>query len=173
MRTRPLYPPRCREQLHHHTCSLQHLYGNRTGVGSAFACAAGCTCVCRREKTKSGDPARCWLSHTTHTPTHLSLSLLSSLLLPLHGFPPSSSSLVCVAPRLCDNADDLGMNDVGYMGQPEEHRDWFIPTSAIDQLSGQGVRLTNFYVHPSCSPTRAALLTGRYAHNNGFGGPAH
>ena len=30
------------------------------------------------------------------------------------------------------------------------------------------VRLDNYYVHPTCSPTRAALLTGRYAANLGI-----
>ena len=30
-------------------------------------------------------------------------------------------------------------------------------------------RLSNYYVHPTCSPTRAALMTGRYAANVGLG----
>lgn len=52
-------------------------------------------------------------------------------------------------------ADDLGWNDVGYHGGS-------IPTPHIDRLAGSGVRLEQFYVQPVCSPTRAALLTGRY-----------
>lgn len=51
-------------------------------------------------------------------------------------------------------ADDLGWNDVGYHGGE-------IPTPAIDRLAREGVRLERFYVAPICSPTRAALLTGR------------
>ena len=34
-------------------------------------------------------------------------------------------------------------------------------------MASQAVRLDNYYVHPTCSPTRAALLTGRYAANVG------
>ena len=52
-------------------------------------------------------------------------------------------------------ADDLGWGDVGYHGGK-------IATPHIDQLSKRGVRLNQFYVQPVCSPTRGALLTGRY-----------
>jgi arylsulfatase A-like enzyme len=52
-------------------------------------------------------------------------------------------------------ADDLGWGDVGYHGGR-------ISTPHIDQLSKRGVRLNQFYVQPVCSPTRGALLTGRY-----------
>jgi arylsulfatase A-like enzyme len=52
-------------------------------------------------------------------------------------------------------ADDLGWTDVGYHGSE-------IKTPHIDRLSGEGVRLEQFYVMPVCSPTRASLMTGRY-----------
>jgi arylsulfatase A-like enzyme len=52
-------------------------------------------------------------------------------------------------------ADDLGWNDVGYHGGS-------IATPNIDRLAGAGVRLEQFYVQPVCTPTRAALMTGRY-----------
>ncbi|RMF84729.1 MAG: arylsulfatase [Planctomycetota bacterium] len=52
-------------------------------------------------------------------------------------------------------ADDLGWGDVGYHGSE-------IQTPNIDALARTGVRLEQFYVLPICSPTRAALLTGRY-----------
>ena len=51
-------------------------------------------------------------------------------------------------------ADDLGFADVGYRGSP-------IATPAIDRLAEEGVRLERFYSAPICSPTRAALMTGR------------
>ncbi len=51
-------------------------------------------------------------------------------------------------------ADDLGWRDVGY-------HDSEIRTPTIDRLADEGLRLERFYSQPVCSPTRAALLTGR------------
>ena len=51
-------------------------------------------------------------------------------------------------------ADDLGWADVGYHGGE-------IETPSIDRLAREGVRLEHFYSAPICSPTRAALMTGR------------
>lgn len=54
-------------------------------------------------------------------------------------------------------SDDMGWNDPSFNGGSIEL------TPHLDQLSQSGVRLTQFYVHSVCSPTRAALLTGRYS----------
>ena len=60
-------------------------------------------------------------------------------------------------------ADDLGYGDLGVQGSLE------VATPNIDQLAGQGVRLTNNYAnHPVCSPSRAGLLTGKYQQRFGF-----
>src|SRR5690606_14641708 len=53
--------------------------------------------------------------------------------------------------------DDQGLHDVGYYG----NKDLLMPL--IDALAREGLRCDNFYAYRSvCSPTRAALLTGRY-----------
>jgi arylsulfatase A-like enzyme len=57
--------------------------------------------------------------------------------------------------------DDLGRSDVGFMGCKD------IKTPNIDKLAHGGAILESHYVQPVCSPTRAALLTGRYATHTG------
>ena len=54
-----------------------------------------------------------------------------------------------------------GWNDVDYHGHDQ------IPTPKITKLAGEGVILDNFYVQPICTPTRSALMTGRYPIHNG------
>ena len=57
--------------------------------------------------------------------------------------------------------DDQGYGDIGAHGNP------LIQTPALDQLYSESVRLTDFHVDPTCSPTRSALLTGRYSTRTG------
>lgn len=52
-------------------------------------------------------------------------------------------------------ADDLGWNDVGWHGAP-------IKTPNMDRLVREGVELDQHYVQPVCTPTRTALMSGRY-----------
>lgn len=60
-------------------------------------------------------------------------------------------------------ADDLGYGDLGVQGASVS------VTPRIDRLAAEGVRMTEFYAaHPTCSPSRAGLLTGRYQHRFGF-----
>jgi len=61
-------------------------------------------------------------------------------------------------------ADDLGWRDVGYHGSE-------IWTPNLDKLARAGVRLERHYVYPTCSPTRAGLLTGRNPSRFGIHGP--
>ncbi len=59
-------------------------------------------------------------------------------------------------------ADDLGREDCGFMGGT------VIKTTHVDKLAAAGAKLDAFYVQPVCSPTRAALLTGRYPMRHGL-----
>ena len=62
-------------------------------------------------------------------------------------------------------ADDLGYGDLGSFGHP------YIRTPNIDELAANGQRWTDFYVAaPVCSPSRAALLTGRLPVRSGLYG---
>lgn len=60
-------------------------------------------------------------------------------------------------------ADDVGWADLS-LGRDEAS----IQTTFIDELSAGGVRISNHYVHPTCTPSRASLMTGRYAYKLGF-----
>ena len=57
--------------------------------------------------------------------------------------------------------DDQGYGDLGCHGNP------IIKTPALDKLHSQSTRLTNFHVGPTCAPTRAGLMTGRYCNRTG------
>ena len=57
--------------------------------------------------------------------------------------------------------DDQGYGDIGRHGHP------LLKTPNMDKLFDESVRFDNFYVSPSCSPTRAALLTGMHELRNG------
>lgn len=58
--------------------------------------------------------------------------------------------------------DDMGFTDLGSFGGE-------IDTPRLDALAMEGVRFTNFQVAPTCSPTRAMLLTGADSHKAGLG----
>ena len=58
--------------------------------------------------------------------------------------------------------DDVGYAQVGCYGSD-------IATPTFDRLAASGVRYSNFHTTALCSPTRAALLTGRNHHTNGMG----
>ena len=74
--------------------------------------------------------------------------LFAALAFPLAGSAAERPNVVILL------ADDLGWADVGYHGSD-------IETPNIDALAAGGVRLERLYVAPICTPTRAALMTGR------------
>ena len=57
--------------------------------------------------------------------------------------------------------DDQGYGDLAAHGHPQ------LKTPHLDRLRAESVRFENFYVSPSCSPTRAALLTGMHEFRGG------
>ncbi|MEM9989091.1 MAG: sulfatase-like hydrolase/transferase, partial [Pseudomonadota bacterium] len=60
-------------------------------------------------------------------------------------------------------ADDMGYGDIGAYGNDK------VATPNFDQLAEDGVKFTNFYAASSiCSPSRAALLTGKHPLRSGI-----
>jgi arylsulfatase A-like enzyme len=57
--------------------------------------------------------------------------------------------------------DDQGYGDIAAHGNPVLH------TPNLDRMHRESVRLTEFHVSPTCSPTRAALMTGRHEFRSG------
>jgi len=57
-------------------------------------------------------------------------------------------------------SDDMGWADPGFQGGDA------MLTPHMDRLASMGLRLTQFYAHSVCAPTRSALMTGRYAFRN-------
>jgi hypothetical protein len=64
--------------------------------------------------------------------------------------------------RLADYADDQGYGVTSTFGG-------VIPTPSMDRIANAGLRYTEFHSTAHCSPTRAALITGRNHHSVGYG----
>lgn len=86
----------------------------------------------------------------------LSFYLAASLLLSVATAAPPKATLLIVA-------DDLGFNELGFQNGTRG-----LLTPHLDMLAAGGVRLTHYYTHPLCSPTRSAMMTGRYNHRLGL-----
>ena len=88
--------------------------------------------------------------------TFLTFALLGFIASPMlaRAEPPRPNIVIILA-------DDLGNADLGYRGSD-------IKTPNIDKLASEGVRLESFYGMPVCTPSRAELMTGRYAMRYGL-----
>jgi len=84
----------------------------------------------------------------TH-PLLISLVIAAALCRVSHAAQPAPPNVVIIL------TDDQGYGDLSCHGNP------VLKTPHLDQLHAESVRLTDFHVSPVCSPTRAALLTGR------------
>lgn len=84
----------------------------------------------------------------------LSMAGLFLLVAPLTAAPPNVVVIFC---------DDLGYGDLGCYGHPS------IRTPNLDRMAAEGMKFTNFYAAASvCTPSRAALLTGRLPIRSGM-----
>src|SRR5581483_4893469 len=72
-----------------------------------------------------------------------------------------------VPPKGAPNILLIMTDDVGF-GAPSTFGG-VIPTPSLDRIAANGLRYTNFHSTSLCSPTRAALITGRNHHSVGFG----
>ncbi|HEX2491996.1 MAG TPA: arylsulfatase [Blastocatellia bacterium] len=87
---------------------------------------------------------------------------LSSAVAPAHAADAAGGGASTRPNILLIVADDMGYSDLGCFGGE-------IKTPNLDALAQRGLRATNFYVGPTCSPTRSMLLSGCDHHVAGFG----
>ena len=87
--------------------------------------------------------------------------LLASILLPLLACSNTQAKNENAPNVILILTDDQGIGDLSCHGNP------WIKTPHIDSLHEDAVRMTDFHVSPVCTPTRSALMTGRYPINNG------
>lgn len=104
-------------------------------------------------------------SYRSHLTSRLLEKSVIRILVPLFiflliDFAPGPATASAASPKpdiVLIVADNLGHGDLSCYGCPD------IQTPNIDAIAASGVRFTNFYSNgPECSPTRTALLTGRY-----------
>ena len=94
-------------------------------------------------------------------PRQLAVALVGVLAIAAVALPPASAQ----RPRpnvVIMYADNLGYGEVGIYGGVRG-----VPTPRLDALAREGLRLTNFNVETFCTPSRTALLTGRYGIRSG------
>ncbi|WP_373511988.1 arylsulfatase [Persicitalea sp.] len=95
----------------------------------------------------------------------LLLLVLAIALVGIEELSAQSNKLNAARPNvLIMMSDDQGYGDIGSHGNP------YLKTPNIESIGAQGAEMTHFFTYPSCSPTRAGLLTGRYPFRTGVVG---
>ena len=89
-------------------------------------------------------------------------SVLALILTTMTAPPANAQSKPNVVIMLGDN---VGYGDIGAYGAGEVRG---MPTPRIDSIASQGLRLTQYLVEPACTPSRTALMTGRYSQRVGL-----
>ncbi|MFT4514212.1 MAG: arylsulfatase B [Planctomycetota bacterium] len=140
------------DDAHQSPCTAQR---SQPEIAASNLCSAPQTTVGGRPQFKWSNPSPSKM-RTLHV-----LSLLASLA----AFP--AATLAQTPNTLLIIADDFGADALGIYGLASNTA----PTPNIDALAAGGVRFENAYACPTCSPTRACLLTGSYGFRTGVGFP--
>ena len=90
------------------------------------------------------------MMQTTARAVVVFIAVLAVCAVPAGAQTPAKPNVVLIV------TDDVGYGDIGSYGAHD------VKTPNIDSLARNGVRLTDFYAAPQCTPTRAALISGRY-----------
>ena len=102
------------------------------------------------------------MNQRTLIPSCLTILLVSILLANTSCSQPDTAQQSARPPNvILVMTDDQGYGDIGALGNT------MIETPNLDQFHSKSVRLTNYHVDPTCSPTRSALLSGRYSTRTG------
>ena len=98
------------------------------------------------------------------TPGRLVIALFALVTAHAAGQEPPRADAVAARPNfVVVVVDDLRWDDLGIAGHP------FVETPVIDRVAREGARFLNaFATTPLCSPSRASILTGQYAHTHGI-----
>jgi uncharacterized sulfatase len=88
------------------------------------------------------------------------LALTALLLVPLHAL-QAKDETTSKPNVILIMTDDQGYGDLACHGNPD------VKTPELDRLKNESVSLSNFHVDSYCTPTRSALMTGRYSHRVG------
>ena len=96
---------------------------------------------------------------TKPSPSNIWCAAAASLLLGLSGNVAAAPNVLLII------GDDMGVETLASYGLGENPP----TTAALDELAREGVRFTNVWSQPACSPTRATVITGRYGFRTGIG----